>query len=212
MSTDIDSIMRKTRQYWYEDGLSELMVGLFFVGVGLLLLGDWATPATATWKWIWAPGFMLFAVIGLLVGRRAISWLKERVTYPRTGYVAYRRPPEVASKRRAMTAGVVAAAVSLALVTIVTYRQEFGRVGPLLLGLGIALLLIRFGSHTGLPRFFALAAWSLVLGIALALLSTTMSLTIGLYYALLGLAITSAGAYTLLRYLRAAPREVENGA
>ncbi len=210
MNTDVDRLMRKTRQYWYEDGLAELLIGVFFLAVGLLLLADWTTPASAPWKWIYAPSFMLAAIIGLLVGRRAITWLKERITYPRTGYVTYHRPPQAARRRRAVIAGAIGAAVSLALVAILMYRQEFGRVAPLLLGLGVALLLLRFASYTGLPRFYVLSALSLAAGIGLAWLSQDMSLTIGLYYGLLGMALAISGAYTLSCYLHAIPPEVGN--
>jgi len=203
MNTDIDGIMRKTRQYWYEDGLSELLGGLFFLAVGLLLLADWATPAGARWKWLWTPSFMILTIVAILLGRPVINRLKERITYPRTGYVAYRHPPRAVRTRRAVLAGSVGAVVSLALVAVMAYRQEFGRVAPLLLGFGVALLLMRFGAYTGLPRFFVLAAWSLTSGMALALLSPSMSFTIGLYYALLGLALGIAGGYTLRRYLTA---------
>ena len=62
MTTDLDDLMRKTKTYWYEDGLVETLAGLFFVaalGLSLLWLGRRPTRAP-TFRWpssCWAPGW-----------------------------------------------------------------------------------------------------------------------------------------------------------
>jgi len=67
--------------------------------------------------------------------------------------------------------------------------------------------LFRIGGELGLIRFYVLAVWSLLVGAALAWLTNDMSLSIALYYLMLGLAILVGGAVTMIRYLRAAPGE-----
>ena len=47
MGADLDELMRKTKTYWYEDGLVEILGGLFFVAVGAWLLLERAAPPNA---------------------------------------------------------------------------------------------------------------------------------------------------------------------
>lgn len=210
MSMDIDNLMRKTKSYWYEDGLVELLAGLFFIAIGLLLLLDWRTPQDAAYKWIFAPGFAVVTIVWILVSRRVIGWLKERITYPRTGYVAYVQPARREKLPRVVMAGVVGAAVSLAVVSSLFLRQDLVRVVPVLLGAGVAALLVRIGGEIGLVRFLVMAVWSVVVGLALAWLTSDMGLSMGLFYALLGVAALLGGVLTLGRYLRAARVEAHH--
>jgi hypothetical protein len=207
MNTDVDDLMRKTKSYWYEDGLVEILAGLFFIVIGLFLLLDWATPQDAPYKWIFAPGFAVVTIGWILSARKLIGWLKERITYPRTGYVAYKQPKRASRVARAVAGGVIGAAASFALLASLLYRQEIGRVIPLLMGAGVALLLIRISGEAGALRFQAAAVWSVMVGSALAWLTSAMSLAIGAYYAALGPAFIVSGAVTLIRYLRSAAQE-----
>jgi hypothetical protein len=207
MNSNVEDVMRKTKSYWYEDGLVETLAGLFFVAVGALLLVEWAAPPDAAYRGIFAPGLMVICALWILGGRRIINWLKERITYPRTGYVEYRRQKARTKAPRIIMAAVVGAAVSLAIVSSMFYRQDIVRAIPLLIGAGVAMLLVRIGGELGLQRFYVEAAWSLVIGALLAALTDNMSLGMALYYGLLGAAVLVAGVVTLLRYLRAAPAE-----
>jgi hypothetical protein len=207
MSMNVDDLIRKTKTYWYEDGLVEILAGLFFMAIGALLLAEWASPADAPYKWVFAPGFAVVTIVWILSGRKVANWLKERITYPRTGYVAYKRQRPASHLARIVLAAVIGAAVSLVLVASLLYRQEIARVVPLILGVGVALLSFRIGSELGLLRFYAVAAWSVLIGGFLAWLTAEMSLGIALYYGLLGPAFVVTGAATLIRYLRAAPLE-----
>jgi hypothetical protein len=208
MAMNVDDIMRKTKSYWYEDGLVEIVAGAFFVVVSLLLLADWATPQDSPAKWIWTPGFMVVAIVWILSGRRLIAWLKERITYPRTGYVAYRRQKKSAAVPRAVLGGIIGAGVAFVMVGAVMYRQDIGRMLPLVMGAGVAMLLVRITGEVRLQRFYALAVCSVAEGLGLALLTSDFSLSIALFYLVLGLAVTVAGLVTLARYLGAAPLEV----
>jgi uncharacterized membrane protein YeaQ/YmgE (transglycosylase-associated protein family) len=207
MSVNVDDLMRKTKSYWYEDGLAEILAGVVFVAISLLLLADWATPADSPAKWIWTPGFMLVMIICILSGRRVIAWLKERITYPRTGYVAYRQERRSSGVPRAVVAGILGAAVSLAMSGAVIYRHDIARLAPLLMGAAIAVFLVRIVSDIGLLRFYALAIWAVIEGLSLTLLTSDSDLSIALFYLLLGLATTAAGGVTLIRYLRTAAAE-----
>ncbi len=210
MNTNVDDLMRRTKSYWYEDGLTEVLSGLFFFAVALLLLGEWAAPPGSPLKAIAGPAFMVITILWILVGRRVIGWLKERITYPRTGYVAYKQQRKGPAAARAVAAGVIGAGVALAVVAGWMYSQDIARLIPLIMGAGLALLLFRIGSEMGLVRYYVLAVWSLLSGAALAWLTNDMSLSIALYYLMLGLAIILGGVVTMIRYLRAAPLEASH--
>lgn len=209
MNTNVDDLMRKTKSYWYEDGLVEILAGVFFVLIGLFLLLDWATPQNSALKWIFTPGFLVVTIGWILSGRKVVGWLKERITYPRTGYVAYKQAPRQSRLLRGAVGGFIGAAFALVVVASLMYRQDIVRLAPLIMAAGVAALLFRIGSEVAVARFYMLAVWSLAVGCALAWLTSDLSLGIALYYALLGLAILVLGGAALIRYLRAAP--VEDG-
>lgn len=210
MSLNVDDIMRKTKSYWYEDGLAEILAGLFFTVISLLLLADWASPPDSPLGWIWTPGFMAVTLVWIAGGRRVIGWLKERITYPRTGYVAYHQQRRSAVLPRAVMAGVIGAAVSLVMVGALMYRQEIVRLVPLVMGVGICILLMRVAGEVGVPRFYALAGLSLLIGAALALYTADMGLSVALFYLALGLAVVAGGVVALWRYLHGARLEDSN--
>lgn len=204
MNTNVDDLMRRTKTYRYEDGLVEILAGFFFVVIGLFLLLDWVTPQDAPYKWIFAPGFAAVTIGWILGAGKVIDRLKQRITYPRTGYVVYKRQKRTTRVARAVAAGVIGAAVSLAVVASYRYGLSIVRVIPLIMGVGVALLLTRITGELGLLRFQVAAVWSVLIGGALAWLTSDMSLSIGAYYLLLGPAFVIAGVVTLIRYLHGA--------
>jgi len=79
---------RRARDYWDIDGLPALLAGAATVSFGVLFLPtDNHLP-----RW-WGTGLTLgvFAVYSFAESKRALEWLKSRITYPRTGYVP---PPQ----------------------------------------------------------------------------------------------------------------------
>lgn len=81
MTDSIDDVVRRPSQYWNEDGLVEIFVGLLAL-VPALLFGlatkiPGVPPIVLPFAWI--------TVILLL--KRALGVLKERVISPRTGYI-----------------------------------------------------------------------------------------------------------------------------
>ena len=211
MHTDIDKVMRKTKSYWYEDGLGEILSGIFFVVIGAFLLAEWRSPADAPWNWIFAPGLLVLVLGYIPLARVLLRWLKERITFPRTGYVAYQREAPGKSTSRVAAAAIIGATVALIMVTSYTYHQNIARLAPLFMGAAVALLLVRVASELGLVRFYVLAAWSVLIGVALAWATTDITLSIALYYILLGPALLLGGIVTLMRYLQSSPMPAAGG-
>jgi hypothetical protein len=86
--TDVDRALRRSGEYFFEDGLAEIVAGLWIgvtVALPVFLLGWEQGDATAA--------LMAFASGGLL--RPAILAAKKRWIHPRTGRVAYPDPANV---------------------------------------------------------------------------------------------------------------------
>lgn len=76
---------RRARDYWDIDGFPALMAGAYTVLVGVIWL-----PSDRPWPGVvfvlWLGAWIFVAEI-----KGTLEWLKSRITYPRTGYVA---PPK----------------------------------------------------------------------------------------------------------------------
>ncbi len=209
------NLLRQARQralqYWVEDGIPDLYTGLLFlVFAGLRLLAQWAeAQRQATWMVVGFFGSLVVILVGSLAGRYVIDALKQRVTYPRTGYVAY-TPPSKAERRKQIA---VTALLALVLVGLVLLRPQ----APLTLRLVVlhlvfALLVFAIALQLHSPRYF-LYAFVVPLLAAGYLLgwphwSPTLQrlMTYGeITFLVLGMVMTLGGVWTLHRYLKAHP-------
>jgi len=85
----VDSLLKRPKAYYNIDGAGELGMGFLCLGYALLL---WLQLHTSKDS-IWNQQYVLFIWVGLMVtmiyfGTKAI---KNHITYPRTGFVAYRK-------------------------------------------------------------------------------------------------------------------------
>jgi hypothetical protein len=86
-------LVDRSRQYHNVDGVGELGIGVMCLGYALLGWMQVHSPEHSAWNGM----FTLFIFVGVLCavihyGTRAI---KQRITFPRTGYVEYRKRDKV---------------------------------------------------------------------------------------------------------------------
>ena len=83
----IGSLLDRPRLYYNIDGLGELGGSVMCLGFALVWWLLMRSPADSAWHRI---SFFVFVVLGLIIhyGTKAV---KTRITYPRTGFVEYRR-------------------------------------------------------------------------------------------------------------------------
>ena len=99
MANEIDGAVKQTQRYRYEDGLIELATGMLFLGGGLGLFSWLAFTEVSN-----ALGITLIVLLAVLVVggglfiKRAVEEMKLRITYPRTGYVAYKEQEKDSGK------------------------------------------------------------------------------------------------------------------
>jgi hypothetical protein len=184
---DIDDVALRVQQYWMEDGLVEIMIGLMFV----FLAGETLTR-----------GLSVIAVFGL-------SWrfkkLKERITFPRCGCVALPKPTG-----KYWIAIVAVFAIAGVAFSLLTYAPRMAVPASALI---FALALIGPGLQVKVPRM----VWEgvLILTIGVLLYSfTNWNGTRGLmaFMALVGIFIASIGSLQLWSFLKANPKPRETEA
>jgi len=200
MNEDLKTIERRPMRYFFNDGLTEIPTGLFFLLFGAYFFGQTVLPKDSALAHVLDVSFVLIIVFaGFLVGR-VIGFLKNRITYPRTGYVAYKKKP--ASPRRRRIAAIVAAVIAASLSVLMAAAPSVKLWLPALNGLFLGFAVHLFWRRTGLPRMLILAAASVAIGAAVTLAGVADIKGISLYYALFGAAVTISGLLTFAGYWR----------
>ncbi len=197
--------VHQARRYWIADGLAEIVVGAGFVGMALILWLD-AYPAWPHTAW-WRLARTAYIIAFVLGARRVVQHLKWRLTYPRTGYLAY---PRGAFDRRLLVALLAAAALALALLA--GWRWFPGVAYPYLLiqtG-GMALLYLGMAGLQRWGRGVGYALLTLLIGGAAlgwwpASGVCRPAWGAGCLFAALGAAQMLGGGWALRQYLRRFP-------
>ncbi|MHB1007558.1 MAG: hypothetical protein ACYC3S_18245 [Chloroflexota bacterium] len=205
----IDRALQRPKRYWYEDGLSEMAGGSMFALIGALFLVEVLAPPSLAFTGFSALGLPVLVLGGGWLQRRLLRLAKERITYPRTGYVAYPRVPRTRSRRLATTIlAIGTAAVVSALFTSAPLSLAWI---PALQGLLVGAAMLYFGRQLGLLRFFVLAAFSAAAGLASSLLGLGDLAGSAAFFIATGLALVVSGLWTLAVYLRRTQPPAEGG-
>ena len=200
MKDPVKNIQQRTQRYWYVDGISEIAAGAVFLIMGLFFLLIGLSETGSATGLILAIGQPLIVLLGIWGAGRAVKFLKERITYPRTGYVLYPRKP---AKRRLATL-VLAVVISLLMTIFIAWLTDhFGRNWiPALAGFMLGLVMVLLGYRFGLIRFYLLGAFTLFLGMAMAFLPLEEKFDTAIFFSVFGLAWISSGGLTLRHYMR----------
>ena len=107
----VGNLMDRPRLYNNIDGLAELGCGILLLGIALQLLLEAHSPESSVWHHV------SFLFVGLiLIVHYGVKAIKRHITYPRTGFVEYRKAER---RRRSVIAAVVGALIPVALVVAV---------------------------------------------------------------------------------------------
>jgi len=149
METDPKKIRRKVYVTLFEDGLWDVVLGLFLLAWGFAILFDLG--------WLPGVGFVVFFYLALS--------LKQKITYPRTGYA---RPAEVRKQRsRVVIAGGVTLLLGIMVFLLIVtggmpqflkdyFELLFGAMLAIVVGLvGYWWRIVRWYYYAGLVFLFA---------------------------------------------------------
>lgn len=158
------AIERRTRQAYYEDGLLEIVMGLYVIMTGALYqVGI-------------SPGLSVLLIFGMLVGMRTA---KRRFVFPRIGY-ANLEQDKTKTKQDAWGAVLVVggALLLLALIALFFYlyfgvsqgrEYLYFRFIPAFVGTLFATALFALARQNGIRRWVVLGVWFLLIGFAVML-------------------------------------------
>ena len=147
-------------------------------------------------------GMLVLTTGGAFIVSRILRILKERVTYPRTGYVAYRK--EKYKRGRWMV--VISMFILGGLLAIL---PDWMSQMPFVEGVIACTVFIYFGYRFSMIRFYVLAAFFVLLGAMLSLMGLGDTLGTALFFGLMGVALLVSGGIALWIYLSRAQPPVE---
>ena len=192
----------RARNYWFVDGLPNLVTGMVLVLIGAALLAGQVKPERPLLLGVSLVAIVLYLAFALRI-RQVVEWLKARITYPRTGYTA---PPYLTEdstlspdrKRRAWL--LIGLVVAVILVTRLVESRWICVAAGLLAGLSLWLA-IRKNEKVS---WIEVGAFPLV-GLCLTIFPVAPRNRLPFFVLGAGLALALSGALRLVRYLRRNP-------
>lgn len=199
MNDPLNQVKKRTLRYWFEDGLSETIIGAFFILIGLMFLIQALAVPGSLLAGLSGLGTALLVGLGVWLARLLIQRLKERLTYPRTGYVSY-YPPSILQRALSLILGLIIAV--LFGWFIFSYSQELLTWLPFVEGLALAALSFVIGQRAGLIRFYLYALVTILIGAVISLSGQGDYVGSGWVFITSGLFMSLMGLVALARYLR----------
>lgn len=191
---DLNKTIRRTQQYWFEDGLVELLLGLLFLVLSGLFW--WQVSSDSEYAPLVGGIAMPFIItLGAILMGVALRWLKQRLVYPRTGYVTYAKPTH---KQRGLS-GLIGLLIGAGTAVAIT-QIDIANLATAFIGAGVGFGLFVIGVRFGLMRFWALAVWAVVVGVTIAFLGIDESVASTYALGLVGLGLMVSGGFTFWRY------------
>jgi hypothetical protein len=205
MADPITEARIRARRYWYRDGLTEIPLGI----VQLLLGGSDLILALANRTSSWFVPVNLLYTVSMIVlavfASRIMAALRERLTYPRSGYVDY------GESVRKLRIGVGMVLVTLVAAAVVLASRYAGRVGldpsrltqwaPAVCGLTTGAVGVYVTVRYGLPRFLVVGVLATILGVVVCVEYPPMLAT-AIWLSAVGCAWLCSGGVALWNYLR----------
>ena len=201
---DIEKIEKRTVQSFYDDGLFEIALGFFLLLLGGYFFAQASAPKGSPMNSVLSVLFVLVIVSAGFLINRILRFLKRRITYPRTGYVTFKKK-EPNPKRRAaamITGGLIGASMG----ALYGLSPSIRTLMPALNGILFAVAILLAANKVGVFRFYILAGASAVIGFGITAAGIGDIKGVSLYYGLFGAAIILSGLAALIVDLRRSPR------
>lgn len=201
MERPASDLERRSKQYFYDDGITEMAAGGLFLAIALLFLAEALSPAGSFVTRFSSIVLVVLVAGGMWVLRPIVNYAKARITYPRTGYVRYRRADR--SPQRRLGVAILAALISMGITfALMSTAPASENLVPTVQGLAFAVFLAYMGYQVGVGRFYILAGVALVAGLGITLFGMGEPMGSALFFGAVGAAVVLSGASALASYLR----------
>jgi MFS family permease len=206
---EINETIKRTKRYWYADGFSEIGVGLFLILIMLFNHAASLTRQPTVQIILYVVGLPALILLGGRGLSRVVVALKEKYTYPRTGYVAYKHKSGAKRWTRVILAALLGASVGAVTSLLagrfpVIYQQIF-------VSVVIALAYLYIGTLLGLGRFYGITAATLTLGGALILAGVSETQFFMMFFIGQGVIWIISGLVALRQYFGSTQPPAEAG-
>lgn len=195
---DLKEIEDRPLRSWNVDGLQELIMGILWILWGSLWLIGEQLPKGRFYNAYWLVVPMLLAVSGF-AGNWMVRKLKQRVTFPRAGYVALREPTRL--ERLGTAAFAIVVAMVLAAVIVRARSESVQRMITPGVGVIVSLGFVVASMKQRDRHFLVLAGVALALGIALGSLQMGWQ-SLNWMFVVLGVVAAVAGAWRLSQFVK----------
>jgi MFS family permease len=200
-----ENTLNRAYAHWLKDGLFEIGLGILFAGVGTLrALIHFAGEKSAAYYWLTA-GLLVFMIGVAWGGKRFGEALKARITYPRTGYTAFKPYSFNYKSILAFLALLIFAGIlggMLGMLSTQPNQQKIGIFVPIGQGIVGALIFTYAAQRVEVKRLYYLAAFSIGIGLLIGALGVGIVLGGSFFYLSIGLALIVSGCVALVQFLR----------
>lgn len=194
-----EDVKRRTLRYWYVDGLTEIAVGAVFLLLALLFCVIALISPSPAVEWLLGLGQPALILLGWWAGGRAVRHFKERITYPRTGYVEYKRQRARRRWVNIVLILLISAAVAALMASFLQAIPELWF--PVISAASIAFFVVYMALQFGLMRFYPVAGAILLSGFLPVLLGLRNSPANALLMGAVAVIWIISGALALRSYL-----------
>ena len=200
-----ENALNRAYANWIQDGLVEIGIGILFAGVGTLrAIIHFAGEKSTAYYWL-AAGLLVFMIGVAWGGKRFGNALKARITYPRTGYLSFKRRTYnfrniLAFLVLLLLAGVLGGVVGV--LSTQPNQQEIGGIVPITQGIVGAIVFTYAAKRIKVKRLYYLAVFSLGIGLVIGALGVGVVLGLSFFYLSIGLAMIVSGCVALVQFLR----------
>ncbi len=196
---NIDEVIRQTRRYWYVDGLVEISGGALIVFIAVSYYFSSQISNVVIRSFALGLGQPVIIILGSIIIRKIITWLKETITYPRTGYLLFRNPRSNMKIQRIIKIIIVSAVVCI-FVSVFTQLLPI-QLMPLVLSIFFGLLTIYLGYQNRVFRFYIVSVVIFGLGVFITINNWSEVLSFVIIFSSIGLSWVVSGVVTLIKYL-----------
>lgn len=196
-SDAIQKARKRAYRYQFEDGLLEIAQGGAFALFGLVLWWvDSLAVINAANKWLFALGFLVFAVFTAVAVARFILRYKNKLVFPRTGTVSHKEQP-----KEEVRSALVMILLALAIAAAAIWLDDWFVNTTTIVGATLTLILLATAARAGILRMQLVALLPLVVSLPLSYLRIDETLASAIVLGATGLAGLIAGALALRSYL-----------
>ncbi len=178
MQKQIETAVKRGRAYWFADGFTEIAGGIFFILLGGIVLFRGIAGQNVALSQFASTAVDIGAVkmAALLVGVLVVWWLKDRFTYPRTGFVQGKRIALGAIltvlRNVVLIAVLPVLALLAALIFVPSSRTILATMPawfPMGIGIFLGILCYASGEWMGLRRFRLMGLLIILSGLAVGI-------------------------------------------